>query len=79
MFLIDAAVQNAYALYKLQNKEPIDFARARQIQIEKLGLDLIKYNVQERYNIAEETQFSGNKFSQINNMKDFLKKVSLLT
>ena len=44
MFMIDAAAQNAFALYKLQNNIAIDFLRTRKIQLEKLGLDLINHN-----------------------------------
>jgi len=47
MFLIDAAAQNAFSLFRLQNEERIDMLRARQNQLEKLGIDLIKYQVQD--------------------------------
>jgi hypothetical protein len=39
MFLIDAAAQNAYSLFRLQNEERIYMLRARQKQLEKLGID----------------------------------------
>ena len=34
MFLIDAAAQNAFSLFRLQNEERIDMPGARQNQIE---------------------------------------------
>jgi hypothetical protein len=72
MFLIDAAAQNAFSLFRLQNEERIDMLRARQNQLEKLGIDLIKYQVQERYEIAFKERFNGRKISLIKKMELFL-------
>jgi hypothetical protein len=68
MFLIDAAAQKAYSLFKLQIDERIDMLRARQNQLEKLGTDLIKNQVHDRYMIAFEENFHGRKIS-------FIKKI----
>jgi hypothetical protein len=59
MFLIDAAAQNAFSLFRLQNEEQIDMLRARQNQLEKLGIDLIKFQVKDRYEIAYEEKLMG--------------------
>ena len=75
MFLIDAAAQNAFSLFRLQNEERIDMLRARQNQLEKLGIDLIKYQVQERYEIAFKERFNGRKISLIKKMELFLEQV----
>ena len=75
MFLTDAAAQNAFSLFRLQNEERIDMLRARQNQLEKLGIDLIKYQVQERYEIAFKERFNGRKISLIKKMELFLEQV----
>jgi hypothetical protein len=74
-FLIDAAVQNAFALAKLTNESQTDIGRLRQTWIEKLGLDLIKQNAKIRYEIAAKEGFRGRKTKKIQNAEDFLKKV----
>jgi hypothetical protein len=61
MFLIDASSKNSFSLFRLQNEERKDMLRARQNQIEQLGLDLIKDQVIERYNIAYSERFHGRK------------------
>jgi hypothetical protein len=75
MFLIDAAALNAFSLFRLQNEERIDMLRARQNQLEILGIDLIKYQVQERYEIAFKERFNGRKISLIKKMELFLEQV----
>jgi hypothetical protein len=75
MFLIDAAAQHAFSLFRLQNEERIDMLRARLNQLEKLGIDLIKYQVQERYEIAFKERLNGRKISLIKKMELFLEQV----
>ena len=70
MFLIDAAAQNAFSLFRLQNEEQIDMLRARQNQLEKLGIDLIKFQVKEKFN--------GRKIIFIKKMELFLEQVRKL-
>ena len=59
--LIDAEAQNAFSLFRLQNEEQIDMSKARQNQLEKLGIDLVKFQVKDRYEIAYEEKFNGRK------------------
>ena len=75
LFIIDAAAQNSFALFKLQNEKNIDLLRARQVQLEILSLDLIRYQVKERYETASKERFSGRKQAQIKNMETFLQNV----
>ncbi len=49
--------------------------RARQNQLEILGIDLIKYQVQERYEIAFKERLNGRKISLIKKMELFLEQV----
>ena len=77
MFLIDAAAQNAFSLFRLQNEERIDMLRARQNQIEQLGLDYIKDQVMERYNIAYSERFHDRKIMFIKKMITFLAQVRI--
>lgn len=78
MFLIDGAAQNAYSLFRLQKDEQIDMLRARQNQLEKLGIDLIKFQVKDRYEIAYEEKFNGRKIIFIKKMELFLEQVRKL-
>jgi hypothetical protein len=76
--LIDAAAQNAFLLFRLQNEEQIDMLWARQNQLEKLGIDLIKFQVKDRYEIAYEEKFNGRKIIFIKKMELFLEQVKKL-
>jgi hypothetical protein len=62
-------------LFRLQNEERIYMLRARQKQLEKLGIDWIKYQVQERYEIAFKERFNGRRISLIMKMELFLEQV----
>jgi hypothetical protein len=76
--LIDAAAQNAFLLFRLQNEEQIDMLWARQNQLEKLGIDLIKFQVKDRYEITYEEKFNGRKIIFIKKMELFLEQVKKL-
>ena len=52
--------------------------RARQNQLEKLGIDLIKFQVKDRYEIAYEEKFNGRKIIFIKKMELFLEQVRKL-
>jgi hypothetical protein len=78
MFLIDAAAQNAFSLFRLQNEEQIDMLRARQNQLEKLRIDLIKFQVKDRYEIAYEEKLNGRKIIFIKKMELLLEQVRKL-
>ena len=75
MFLIDAAAQNAYSLFKIQNPYSNDILRERQNQLEILGFDLMKHNAKERYSIAVNERFKGRRRSLIKKIEHFLKIV----
>ena len=75
MFLIDSAAQNAYALFKMQNKTERDMFRDRQTRLEDLAFQLIKFSVLERYNIAIKENFHGRERSQIFKTEEFLADV----
>lgn len=75
MFLVDAAAQNAFALFKIHNIDPIDLLRERQNQIEKLGIELITANIKIRYDLVEKNKFRYSKSNKVEILKDFLEKV----
>jgi hypothetical protein len=47
-------------------------------QLEKLGIDLIKFQVKDRYEIAYEEKFNGRKIIFIKKMELFLEQVRKL-
>jgi hypothetical protein len=59
MFILDCASQNAFSLSLMKKKDEFDLTRVKQQSLQKLAFYLINYNVVDRMQKANDTDFRG--------------------